>query len=246
MMNLITLQVMNSLINSLNAISPTDVSQPLSIRQTALAYKTCQASVFNGAANIKSLANLTQRLGGWPMITHGWNPSRFRVDQTVGYLEGLQGVMTFLISYVLPDWRKSTSHALYLDQGTVYLGSPKYYSEANPYMQNQVRLQQYQYLIFNVAYTFAQQMGITGLSNSSIMQQAQDVVQFETKLAALLTPPGLRRNFTQMYNKMTLLELQTQYQGFNWELYFATMTPGNRHASLPFKAPSCEYTYRTT
>lgn len=53
------------------------------------------------------------------------------------------------------------------------------------------------------------QIGVLlGGEENSTKKQMQDVIEFETKLAEIMTPPEERRDEEKLYNLMSLSELQ--------------------------------------
>ena len=55
------------------------------------------------------------------------------------------------------------------------------------------------------------------LQDTLSMQTADNIFDFEAKIAAIMTPASERRNFTAMYNPMTVAELKDRYKTINWD-----------------------------
>ncbi|KAG0410753.1 hypothetical protein HPB47_012129, partial [Ixodes persulcatus] len=66
---------------------------------------------------------------------------------------------------------------------------------------------------------------LLGAERSFASQEMEDVLNLEARLINLTVPNELRRNFTAMYNKWTVEELQERIPLINWTLYFNTVMP---------------------
>lgn len=68
----------------------------------------------------------------------------------------------------------------------------------------------YKNYIVDIARVMTRETG-ESVSDTSLIQAAENIVAFETKLAIGVVPDSERRNATEMYNPMTYTELKNKY-----------------------------------
>ncbi len=152
---------------------------PLSVRTAAKAYQSCIQSNNNQLNNGMPLVNaLGSVMGGWPIITQNWTlPADNPIEAVIAQLESFYDVPTLLSTVVDTDWKFIKNNSLFVDQGTVALGSRQFY--INPIFKSMI--QSYTQLIATSAMFLANGSNFQ-LSQASAYASAQAVVNFEIKV----------------------------------------------------------------
>jgi len=170
------------------------------IRKVKDYYAACMDS-----ANVESLSSqpvksLVQELGGWPLLTSNWTDTQFSLTDLLLKVNNyhLSPVIEF---YVDIDILEPGRQTLKMDQPSFGLPGKKYYSG-----QDSIKyIKAYTELLLGVA----KQMGAT--DGKTLNDDVADIVDFETKLANASVSDELRRDPNDMYNPMTLGDINGNY-----------------------------------
>lgn len=130
----------------------------------------------------------------------------------------LSGVGGFFGFFVRADAKKSTMMAPYLSQGGISLQDVEYYTKDDA-RSKQIREK---YLIHA-----ANMFKLINVDTATAYQYAQTIMNIETKFAKASNTRLENRDPLKTYNKMTLDNLKTISNGFNWNLYFENLGVGN-------------------
>ncbi len=101
-----------------------------------------------------------------------------------------------------------------MDQSDLLLPSSDYYKLGfgHPIMQA------YYDLLVSVATAL-------GAPAARARAEMKRVVHFESRLASIMTPATVRRNYSEIYNKMSLERLQERVPGVNFSHYLEPLLP---------------------
>ncbi|RWS21818.1 Membrane metallo-endopeptidase-like 1, partial [Leptotrombidium deliense] len=147
------------------------------------------------------LKKYIKELGGWPIVDgHKWNESRFDWKQTMIKLMKLGFNHNILFTlYVSPDIKTSEKHIITIDQPSLGTPNRKYLLRG----LNDTVVRAYKKVIIESAQSL-------GVKNRTYLEnEANKIIAFEAKLAEYSIPSEKRRNFTELYNKYTIEEMQT-------------------------------------
>ncbi|KAH1023619.1 neprilysin-4 isoform X2 [Dendroctonus ponderosae] len=174
-------------------------------------YKSCMNKEKIDKRGEKPLKKLLEGLGGWPLASPEWNKDDFDLMWVLSRLRLLNN--DILISqWIGPDIKDSNKHIIHIDQTTLGLPNRDYFLDPS----NSRFTKAYKSFILSVAY-------LLGAQTSVALQDVNDLVEFETKLASILSPWEERRNLTDIYQRFTIETLMVRYPDFAWSNYFTTI-----------------------
>ncbi|GFS75640.1 neprilysin-1 [Nephila pilipes] len=157
------------------------------------------------------LLNLLEELGGWPVISSNWSEESFDWVLQIARLRQYNNDI-LLGQWVAPDGKNSSLNIIQLDQADLGLPSKEYY------IQGTQQLEAYGRFMVDIAQ-------LLGATPEQAENDMREVLEFETILANFTIPSEERRNYTAIYLKMTLAELQEKIPLVNWTLYFSIAMP---------------------
>lgn len=160
------------------------------------------------------LVTLLEEMGGWPVLANDdWDEDKFDWIDVIGQLR-LYNNDILVSLWVGPDGKKSDQYIVQFDQSDLVLPSSEYYHQGieHPIMKA------YQDILTNVAV-------LLGAQPKRAKKHMHDVIKFEIELAKIMTPPHERRNFSKIYKKKQLPELQASIPGFNFTQYLDIVLP---------------------
>ncbi|EEC19985.1 neprilysin, putative, partial [Ixodes scapularis] len=174
-------------------------------------YASCLNETVIEARREKPLLKLLDSLGSWPVITPNWTGDDFDWLNLTAVMRRHSNDILFG-QWVGADSKNSTVNVIHLDQAETGLPSRDYYIRGTQQVE----------AYFRFMVSIAQ---LLGAERSFASQEMEDVLNLEARLINLTVPNELRRNFTAMYNKWTVEELQERIPLINWTLYFNTVMP---------------------
>ncbi|ERL94258.1 hypothetical protein D910_11539 [Dendroctonus ponderosae] len=135
-------------------------------------YKSCMNKEKIDKRGEKPLKKLLEGLGGWPLASPEWNKDDFDLMWVLSRLRLLNN--DILISqWIGPDIKDSNKHIIHIDQTTLGLPNRDYFLDPS----NSRFTKAYKSFILSVAY-------LLGAQTSVALQDVNDLVEFETKLAS--------------------------------------------------------------
>ncbi|XP_054714705.1 neprilysin-4-like isoform X2 [Uloborus diversus] len=159
----------------------------------------------------RPLVQLLDELGGWPVTNPNWTEESFDWVEQVARLRQYSNDI-LIGQWVGPDGKNSSVHIIQLDQADLGLPSREYY------MQGTQQLDAYGQFMVDIA-------RLLGAPQEVAEQDMRDVLEFEMQLANLTIPSEERRNYSAIYLKIPLSELQLKIPLVNWTLYFNISLP---------------------
>ena len=118
----------------------------------------------------------------------------------------------FFNSAVMADLKDSNTNMMYLMQGGLGMGDRDYYLE-NDANTAKVR---------NAYVNYIQQLfQLIGYKKANAKKAAQRVMNIETALARVAMTREETRDYSKLYNVMSLDQLRADYPNINWSQYFA-------------------------
>ncbi|XP_017767260.1 PREDICTED: endothelin-converting enzyme 1 isoform X2 [Eufriesea mexicana] len=161
----------------------------------------------------KPMLDLLDTIGGWN-ISGKFNLSTWSLQNSMHTLQNVYNMYGLFAWAVNEDDRNSTRHIIQIDQGGLTL----------PTTDNYLNVTEHGKVL--VAYLeYMTKIGVLlGGEKNSTRKQMQDVIEFETKLARIMTPQDKRLDKEKLYNAMSLDVLQRQAPFMSWVHYFQNVT----------------------
>ncbi|XP_069771401.1 membrane metallo-endopeptidase-like 1 isoform X1 [Narcine bancroftii] len=180
-------------------------------------YKSCINDTLIAERDSEPLLSLLDALGGWPVATPDWNVMKepgWSLETILPQLNANYNKRVIMDMFVWTDDRDSSRHIIYIDQPSLGMPSRDYYFRDGNYKR--VREAYLQFMIA-VAEMIREDRNITR-NDSFVEEEMMKVLELETEMANATAAPEERHDVTQIYNKMTLSQLQIRFDlhGFNW------------------------------
>ncbi|XP_020279873.1 endothelin-converting enzyme 1-like isoform X3 [Pseudomyrmex gracilis] len=155
----------------------------------------------------RPLVKLLDHFGGWPILRPEWNPRRFDWLLLTAQLR-LYNNDVLISEWVGPDIKNSDTYVIQFDQTSLGLPTRDYFLQPS----NAIYLEAYKDYLIKIA-------TLLGASLDTATLHAEEVIEFETKLATITSSPDARRNFTELYQRMSVGELKALVPQINWRRY---------------------------
>ncbi|MBR5725834.1 MAG: M13 family metallopeptidase [Muribaculaceae bacterium] len=135
----------------------------------------------------------------------------------------------FFNSAVMADLKDSNTNMMYLTQGGLGMGDRDYYLENDA---NTVKVR-------NAYVNYIQQLfQLIGYKKGNAKKAAQHVMAIETALAKVAMTREETRDYSKLYNVMSIDQLKADYPNINWGLYFAALDVNNLDKVCVFQPKS--------
>ncbi|PSN53055.1 hypothetical protein C0J52_03948 [Blattella germanica] len=157
----------------------------------------------------KPLVNLLDELGGWPMIRSEWDDAQFDWTLLMAQLR-LYNNDILIAQWVGPDIKNSDEYVIQFDQTSLGLPTRDYFLQPS----NIKYLEAYKNYLIKVS-------TLLGAPLFNATKQAEEIVDFETKLAKITSSPDERRNVSELYQRMTVGELKQYIPQIDWNQYLS-------------------------
>uniref|UniRef100_A0A0M3HH83 Peptidase_M13_N domain-containing protein n=1 Tax=Ascaris lumbricoides TaxID=6252 RepID=A0A0M3HH83_ASCLU len=147
-----------------------------------------------------------QAMGYWPIIhTDLWRPEHFDLTELLINIGVSRAVDVFVDIYVSPDQKNVSRRMIHVDQGSLGLGASArdYYLNVTRYAKQVIAYQNY---ITQKVLLIAEDAGLPK-KVEDIIDQIDEIVEFEKALAEIMISEDQRRNYTKLYNVHKLSEL---------------------------------------
>ncbi|XP_006624144.1 endothelin-converting enzyme homolog isoform X1 [Apis dorsata] len=161
----------------------------------------------------KPMLDLLDTIGGWN-VSGKFNISEWSLQNSMHILQNVYNMDGLFTWAVNEDDRNSSRHIIQIDQGGLTLPTVDDYLNITEHGKVLAAYLEYMTKIGE----------LLGGEKNSTRKQMQDVIQFETKLARIMTLPENRRDKEKLYNLMSLNELQRKAPFMSWVDYFKNAT----------------------
>lgn len=172
-------------------------------------YKSCMnEEILNKRADTP-LKKLLERLGGWPVIETNWDYSKFDFIKLIGRLR-LYNNDILISEWIGPDIKNSEEYIIQIDQTTLGLPTRDYFLDSS----NIKYVEAYRIYMISIA-------TLLGAPIITATKDADELISFETQLAQITASPDLRRNVSEIYNRMKVQDLESLVPQINWRRYLS-------------------------
>ncbi|KAF5300019.1 hypothetical protein FQR65_LT09276 [Abscondita terminalis] len=184
------------------------------IRSFALTKKYYEVCLDTDAAeqqDLNLLHDILSKVGGWPVLEDSsWNSKKFDWFYYIYKLRQLGVVVDYFFKVnVAYDYKNTTFHILEIDQPELIIPQ-SYLTNQDDY---EGVLEEYQRYRLNVAVYL-------GAEEYRAVTELGEVLKFETELAGIMEAFTDDGNISNIYNIMTVRDLETEYSTIPWLEYF--------------------------
>ncbi|XP_058790778.1 neprilysin-2-like [Phymastichus coffea] len=187
-----------------------DQKAPRTFRVLQSFYNTCLDIAKIDETSTYEILNILKKLGDWPVLVgQSWNASDFDWKKLIyqmreiGYTEAMK---CFIYSSI--DVLGNNKYEITLDQAPTGL-EQEYLSKG---FQDKIVQAYYKYMT-NLA-------EVLGADEQQSKKDLRDSLDFEIELSKIFLPKEDRRNMSELYNPMTLQQLESRYPDIPWREYF--------------------------
>ncbi|XP_026669876.1 neprilysin-4-like isoform X3 [Ceratina calcarata] len=183
----------------------------------------------------RPLIQLLDELGGWPVLRPDWDPEKFDWLLLVAQLR-LYNNDILISEWVAPDIKNSDQYViqeriqLQFDQTSLGLPTRDYFLQPS----NTIYLKAYKNYLIKIA-------TLLGASLQNATLDADELIEFETKLAKITSSPDERRNVSELYQRMSIGELRTLVPQINWHRYLTIVLARPTNLSEPVVVYALQY-----
>ncbi|KAK1121028.1 hypothetical protein K0M31_010810 [Melipona bicolor] len=177
----------------------------------------------------RPLIQLLDELGGWPILRPDWDPEKFDWLLLVAQLR-LYNNDILISEWVAPDIKNSDQYVIQFDQTSLGLPTRDYFLQPS----NTIYLKAYKNYLIKIS-------TLLGASLQNATTDADELIEFETKLAKITSSPDERRNVSELYQRMSIGELRTLVPQINWHRYLTIVLARPTNVSEPVVVYALQY-----
>ncbi|XP_072931777.1 neprilysin-4-like isoform X2 [Epargyreus clarus] len=181
-------------------------------------FKSCMNYEILEKRGHQPLLDLIDLLGGWPILDPNWNADHFDWLELMAKLR-LYNNDILLSEWVGPDIKNSDEFVIQFDQTSLGLPTRDYYLQAS----NKVYLDAYKAYFIKVT-------TLLGGSPEHVRRCADELIEFEIKLAKITSAPEDRRNVSELYRRMPLRKLEELVPQVMWRKYLCIVMNRTVHS----------------
>jgi neprilysin len=156
---------------------------------------------------IEPLKELLKSLGGWPLLDRNWNEKDFDWLELVANLRKYNNDI-LIVEYVSADIQNSNQNIIQFDQTSLGLPTRDYFLKP----VNEKYLNSYRNFMTKI-------INLMGVDVYEASDYADEIIEFETNLANIMSSQEDRTNISVLYQKKTLAELQVEIPGIDFARY---------------------------
>ncbi|KAJ9601452.1 hypothetical protein L9F63_000369, partial [Diploptera punctata] len=187
----------------------TSINSDDAITKARHLYQSCMDYEILAERALEPLKDLLTELGGWPMVDPNWNSSAFDWVKLMAQLK-LYNNDILISQWVGPDIKNSDEYVIQLDQTSLGLPTRDYFLQPT----NMKYLEAYKNFLIKTS-------TLLGASLENATEQAEEIIEFETKLAKITTSMDRRRNVSELYQRLTVGVLKQYIPQVDWVQYLS-------------------------
>lgn len=170
-------------------------------------FKSCMNYDLIERRGIEPLKELLETLGGWPLLDPNWDEKKFDWLELVANLRRFNNDI-LIVEYVSADIQNSNMNIIQFDQTSLGLPTREYFLKPN----NEKYLNSYRNFMTKI-------INLMGVDMFEAADHADEIIEFETSLAKIMSSQEDRTNISFLYQKRTLNQLQEEIKGVDFIRY---------------------------
>ncbi|XP_049869437.1 neprilysin-4-like isoform X2 [Pectinophora gossypiella] len=174
-------------------------------------FKSCMNYEILKKRGHQPLLDLLDLLGGWPILDPQWNGSNFDWLELMAKLR-LYNNDILISEWVGPDIKNSDEFVIQFDQTSLGLPTRDYFLQE----ANKEYLEAYKNYLIKIAM-------LLGGKSDHVRESANELIEFEIKLAKITSAPEDRRNVSELYRRMPLCKLEELVPEVKWRRYLCVV-----------------------
>ncbi|KAJ8728307.1 hypothetical protein PYW08_016692 [Mythimna loreyi] len=182
-------------------------------------FKSCMNYAILEKRAHQPLVDLLDLLGGWPILKPAWNSSNFDWLELMAKLR-LYNNDILISEWVGPDIKNSDEFVIQFDQTSLGLPTRDYFLQDS----NKVYLTAYKNYLIKIAI-------LLGGNPDHVKKSADELIEFEIKLAKITSAPEDRRNVSELYRRMPLGKLEELVPEVKWTRYLCIVMNRTVHSN---------------
>lgn len=234
-------QVMTSVLLSLNdkiqeqlktmidqPIKPNDL-KPFKLAKNF--FKLCTNKTAIEEQGLGPMKKIIKNIGGWPVLEEDrWNESDFNWIKVSHKLSKMGFFVNHFIEInIEADMKNTTKNVIYLDQPYSW---SRYRYDLSSFPNKNLKLKNLNYLNENsnnnIYLNYIIEIAtIFGANRKFAMNEFESIFNFHRELKNIMIPDENLRNYTLLYNPMTVKELNKKYPSISWKEYLNQNLPSN-------------------
>ncbi|XP_071109862.1 neprilysin-like isoform X2 [Haliotis cracherodii] len=181
-------------------------------RKAKYLYDSCVNETQIDIQGLGPVKQLLAELGGWPVVLDSeWKEEDHDMLDLILKLR-LYNNKVLIDQWISADDKNSKVNIIQLDQPDLGMPSRDYYLKG----RDDSSVLAYEKYARDVAIMF-------GANETIAESDISKIIDFETELANITIPQDQRRDNEQLYNRMTIAELQRRVPGFDWLRYLSVI-----------------------
>lgn len=172
-------------------------------------FRSCMNYNLIEKRGIEPLLELLKSLGGWPLLDRNWDEKNFDWLELVANLRKYNNDI-LIVEYVSADIQNSNQNIIQFDQTSLGLPTRDYFLKP----VNEKYLNSYRNFMTKV-------INLMGVDVYEASDYADEIIEFETNLAKIMSSQEDRTNISVLYQKKTLAELQVEIPGIDFVRYLS-------------------------
>ncbi|CAB3998205.1 endothelin-converting enzyme 1-like [Paramuricea clavata] len=178
------------------------------VRNVATYYTSCLDQKIIESRGAKPLQDLIKLVGSWTVTNTAWNPEGWNFGQALTQIHKLKSMPLFYM-FVGPDDKDSSRNIIQIQQAGITLPDEEYYNRKD----NDKLIVAYKDFMVKTA------MLLGANDKANVIKQMNEVLQFERNVAKIYEPKGKLKDSENIYNKMTIADLQQMAPSIPWMDY---------------------------
>ncbi|XP_038629779.1 membrane metallo-endopeptidase-like 1 [Scyliorhinus canicula] len=180
-------------------------------------YKSCMNENSIEEMDAAPLLNLLDEIGGWPVTMSEWDVTKepdWSLETTLTLFHTNYNQRVVFDTFVWIDIRNSSKYVIYVDETDFGMHFRDHYIRDGG--EYKVRDAYLQFMVL-IAEMVREDRNVTK-NDTFVEEEMKKVLELEIEIFNATAPLEERRDITQLYNKMTLSQLQVKFDlnGFNW------------------------------
>ncbi|XP_031344617.1 neprilysin-2-like isoform X2 [Photinus pyralis] len=201
---------------------PVEPEEPGPFVQLKRLYSSCMNTTAIELDGLTTMKAVLQDLGGWPVIEGQWDQSKFEWTKSVYKFRKTGYSIDFFLKFsVSIDYKNSTLRVIQIDQAELLLAK-EYFSKG---LEDGLVRAYYDYMV-DIAVMF-------GANREIAKSELKDSLDFEIQLSNISLSPEDRRNYSLLYNPMSVHDLQVKFPSIPWLEY---LNSAMNIPSIPIKS----------